>query len=465
MMQLSEAAAITRGALHGADRAFDAVRIDSREIASGDLFVAVGGARRDGHDFIAHAAGNGAAGALVSFLRDAPPGFAQVKVRDTTASLGMLGANWRARFDIPLAAVTGSNGKTSVTALLASIFNCSGDCLSPRASFNNQWGLPLTLLRLRARHTHAVVELGMNRRGEIEKLCALAKPNIAVLNNIAPAHLSGVKNLQGVAEAKVEIFSGLTSDGVAVLNADDRFHAFCAQHASRYRRVTFGADNAADVRAREIRASAAGSCFQLCIGARRVRVRLHLLGAHNVRNALAAAAAAHAAGAAFGDIRDGLEKLRALPGRLRAQRGAGGALILDDAYNANPASLKAALEVLSRRRAPRIAVLGAMAELGARTESLHQEIGAYAREAGVEVLLCLEAPGGAPSMRAGLAGYAAGFGGDAKKFSQVSALLAHLQPLLNAKTSVLVKGSRAAGMERVVDALLAGQKQAEKAAC
>ncbi|MDA8006749.1 MAG: UDP-N-acetylmuramoyl-tripeptide--D-alanyl-D-alanine ligase [Gammaproteobacteria bacterium] len=473
MMRLSEAAAVTRGALRGADAVFEGVAIDSRRAARGDLFVAIGGARRDGHDFIAQAREAGAAGALVSRAR-ARAGRAggelpHVAVGDTTEALGRLGAHWRGRFDIPLVAVTGSNGKTSVTAMLASIFSRAGKCLAPRASFNNQWGVPLTLLRLRAHHTHAVVEMGMNRAGEIEKLCALARPRIALVTNVAPAHLAGagLKNLQGVAEAKAEIFSHLAHDGVAVLNADDRFHAFFAERAARHKRLSFGIDGRApaDVRARECAQEGAGSAFELCVGERRARVRLRLLGAHNVRNALAAAAAAHAAGAALGDIRDGLEAFRALPGRLRELPGPGGAVILDDAYNANPASLKAALDVLSRRAAPRIAVLGAMAELGARSEALHFDAGAYARQAGVARLFCF-----GPADQAGLAGYMRGFGDGAKRVGKLGALLSQLQPLLagNDGASVLVKGSRAAAMERVVEALAsetAPAQQAGGAAC
>jgi len=377
---------------------------------------------------------------------------AHISVRDTTEALGRLGAHWRGRFDIPLLAVTGSNGKTGVCAMLASIFNRAGRCLAPRASFNNQWGVPLTLLRLRAHHTHAVVEMGMNRAGEIGGLCAMARPDIALITNVAPAHLAGagLKNLQGVAAAKAEIFSELAHDGVAVLNADDRFHAFFAGHAARHKRITFGIDHAAEVRALEFAETPAGGAFQLCIGARREQVTLRLPGAHNVRNALAAAAAAHAAGAGIGDIRDGLEAFRALPGRLRELRGIGGAALLDDAYNANPASLKAALDVLSRRAAPRIAVLGAMAELGARSEALHHEIGEYARAAGVERLFCF-----GPADDAGLARYIDGFGAGAKRIGKLRPLLAQIKPLLGEDANVLIKGSRASAMERVVDALAA----------
>ncbi|MGI9309917.1 MAG: UDP-N-acetylmuramoyl-tripeptide--D-alanyl-D-alanine ligase [bacterium] len=478
-MQLSEAATITRGVLRGVDARFDRVVIDSRCVRRGDLFVAIRGACRDGHDFIAQADAQGAVGAMVSRAQAADAGLAQddfaqtqsaqnqfaqtqsaqtqsarIEVEDTTAALGALGAHWRGRFDLPLIAVTGSNGKTTVVALIAAILNHGGDCLAPRASFNNQWGVPLTLLRLRARHTHAVIEMGMNRAGEIARLSALASPTVALINNVAPAHLAGLDSLQGIADAKAEILGGLARGGVAVLNADDRFYQHWRQRLGEtHSALRFGLQRAGalplDATATGIRSDAQGSEFELIVNGARARVRLALLGRHNVQNAVAAAACAHAAGADLQRIQAGLESFAAIDGRLRAARGLHGALILDDTYNANPDSIKAALEVLATFDGERVAVLGAMAELGAQSDVLHCEVAAHARQLGIERLLCV----GAAADRA-MASYLRGFGACATRFDDCAQLLRVLAPTLGRSVTVLVKGSRAAAMERVAAPLL-----------
>lgn len=467
-MRLSEAAKVTRGELRGRDCLFTGVAIDSRRCDSGDLFVALRGASRDGHDFIAQAGGNGAVGALTSAARRAP--VAQIRVADTTAALGRLGAHWRAKFNPLLVAVTGSNGKTTVSALIAAIFNGGAErdrCLSPRASFNNHWGVPMTLLRMRAHHTHAVIEMGMNRPGEIAYLSGLAKPDIALINNAAPAHLAGLTDVQGVADAKAEIFSGLGRDGIAVLNADDPFHdhwqrglrrigvcntvSFSARGDSQDASIAVSAD-AADA------AAGVGNRFALNINGQRAQIRLSLPGAHNVANAVAAGAVAFAAGIGIEQIQAGLNAFPgALPGRLAIFRGIHGARIIDDSYNANPASTRAALDVLAGFAGERIAVLGAMAELGARSDEHHRQIGLYARQCGVRRLLVL-----GPCGDRGLEGYASGFGAAAEQYDQVDHLLARLVPLMESRAApekngltVLVKGSRAAAMERVVARLTA----------
>ena len=471
VMSLSEAAAITHGALRGSDCLFHGVAIDSRRTRRGDLFVAIppaaGASGADGHDFIGQASAHGAVGALVSKaaisgvgdVGDA--GVAQIKVADTTAALGQLGANWRRRFDRPLVAVTGSNGKTTVSALIAAIFNGGGRCLSPRASFNNQWGVPMTLLRLREHHTHIVIEMGMNQPGEIEALSALARPSVALINNAAPAHLAGLTDLRGIADAKAEIFSGLIPGGTAVLNADDEFYDHWRRRARGAGRVlSFGTRKAAGVVAADISVDPQSSAFELRIGgrggrgsprdARRIRVRLPLPGRHNVLNATAAAAAATAVGVELTQIKAGLESCAALDGRLRPLAGLNGALIIDDSYNANPVSAKAALEVLAGFDGGRIAVFGVMAELGAQSDALHREVGRHARRCGIQCLLCL-----GPKDSGAVAGYMDGFGKKAKCFDAPGPLLAHLVPMLEAGVTVLVKGSRAAAMERVAAELVA----------
>ncbi len=474
-MRLSEAAKVTRGELRGRDCLFTGVAIDSRRCDSGDLFVALRGAHHDGHDFIDQAGGNGAVGALTSAARREP--VAQIRVADTTAALGRLGAHWRAGFNPLLVAVTGSNGKTTVSALIAAILNGQAECererercLSPRASFNNHWGVPMTLLRMRAHHTYAVIEMGMNRPGEIAYLSELAKPDIALINNAAPAHLAGLTDVQGVADAKAEIFSGLGRDGIAVLNADDPFHDHWQRGLRRIgvgNTVSFsargGAQDAsiavsADADAAAAVATGVDNRFALNIGGQRAEIRLSLPGAHNVANAVAAGAVAFAAGIGIEQIQAGLNAFPgALPGRLALFRGIHGARIIDDSYNANPASTRAALDVLAGFDGERIAVLGQMAELGARSDEHHRQIGRYAKQCGVRRLLGL-----GPCGDGGLAGYARGFGAAAEQYDQVDHLLARLAPLMESRAAqgkngltVLVKGSRAAAMERVVARLTA----------
>ncbi|MDD9823012.1 MAG: UDP-N-acetylmuramoyl-tripeptide--D-alanyl-D-alanine ligase [Gammaproteobacteria bacterium] len=455
-MSLSEVATVTRGQVRSADARrdgetrFTGVATDSRSTRSGDLFVAIhdGGGGRDGHDFIGAAAARGAVAALVS--RDAgPAGFPTVHVGDTTAALGALGAHWRRRFDLPVVAVTGSNGKTTVTALVASIFNAGGNCLAPRASFNNQWGVPLTLLRLRESHTHAVIEMGMNHAGEIAYLTGLARPDVALINNVAPAHLAGLTDLHGVAAAKAEIFQGLGADGIAVLNADDRFHDFWREELRRLKvrrmvRFTSRADGDADIRA----AGIDDRRIELDIAGESVAVDWQLPGAHNLANAAAAAAAAHAAGATAARIGAGLSAFPgALPGRLFTFTGLHGATVIDDSYNANPASMRVALEHLAAAGGARIAALGRMAELGEQSAAMHRDIGRHARACGVEHLLCLGPPG---ESRAAddLDAYLRGFGGG-ERFDSLERLLARLLPLLDDNATVLIKGSRSTDMGRV----------------
>lgn len=459
-MRLSEAAAVTHGALHGRDAPFTGVAIDSRETRSDDLFVAIRGGRRDGHDFVGQAGARGAAGALVS--SGGAGALAHIRVPDTTAALGQLGAHWRSRFDLPVVAVTGSNGKTTVSALLASIFNRAGHCLAPRASFNNQWGVPLTLLRLRPSHTHAVIEMGMNHPGEIAYLSGLARPGVALINNVAPAHLAELVDVQGVAAAKSEIFSGLAPRGCAVLNADDRFHDYWSGELQRLgvrRVVRFSVrpgapvgDAAAEVSAARV----AEGRIQLRIAGQRVVVDWPLPGAHNLANAAAAAAAAHAAGAACAHIGDGLRAFPgALPGRLFTFTGLHGATVIDDSYNANPVSLRIALDTLAGQGGVRIAVLGAMAELGRQSDHFHHRIGVHARRLNIHHLLCL-----GPRRDSGLSAYLRGFGGGAagRRFDHLEGLMAHLLPLLpGGAVTVLVKGSRSTGMGRVVARLKAAR--------
>lgn len=449
MMTFAAAADLTGGTLHGADGAFSGVQIDSRAVRPGELFVAIRGHRLDGHDFVAEAGDRGAAGALVSRRVDAA--VPQVAVTDTTAALGRLALHWRRRFGIPVVGVTGSNGKTTVTAMVREILSVSGRPLAPRESFNNQWGVPLTLLALSGDHTHAVIEMGMNHPGEIDRLTGIAAPTVALVNNAAAAHLEGLGSVRRVAEAKGEIFRGLGPDGAAVLNRDDPHFGLWRRLAGERRALTFGLGNAADFRGLDVRLAAEGCRFSVRCPAGDVEITLAVPGRHNVMNALAAMAACHAAGAGPEDLAAGLAAFTGIPGRLRRLDGAGGAALVDDSFNANPASIGAAIDYLSSRPGRRILVLGAMAELGPAAEAHHADVGDRARSGGVERLLVLN-DGDNPDLE----GYRRGYGGTAELFADVPSLVASLEPEDRPGNTILVKGSKSSRMGRVVQALAAG---------
>ena len=308
-MTLAAAARVLEGTLRGPDAEFAGVSTDTRQIARGDLFVALVGPRFDGHAFIGEAANRGAVGALVA--RDVDVPFATVRVDDTRLALGRLAAWWREQFAIPVIAVTGSNGKTTVKNMIAAIMAECGSGMATQGNLNNDIGVPLTLLRLKAGDRHAVVEMGMNHPGEIDYLTRLARPTIAVINNAAAAHLAGLGSVEAVARAKGEIYAGLAGDGVAIVNADDDFADLWRGLAAPHRLLTFGLERPADVSA-EYQLDAAGSTIHLRTPQGRITMRLSLLGRHNVMNALAASTAALAAGARLQDIQAGLEKLKSV---------------------------------------------------------------------------------------------------------------------------------------------------------
>jgi UDP-N-acetylmuramoyl-tripeptide--D-alanyl-D-alanine ligase len=446
-MRLSGLAHIVGGELRGADCRFDAVGTDTRTLGAGALFIALRGPNFDAHDFIADAAARGAAAALVE--RDVAAALPLVHVADTRRALGRLAAAWRDRFDIPVAAVTGSNGKTTVKGMLASILTARGPCLSTRGNLNNDIGVPLTLLELRREHRSAVIEMGANHPGDIDYLTHLARPTVAVITNAAPAHLAGFRDVAGVARAKGEIFSGLSADGTAVINSDDAHAGLWRALAAPHRIVSFGLAHAADVTARDLRGNAdLGWSFLLVTPAGEAAVDLKLCGRHNVMNALAAAAVALAAGMDAAAIARGLAAMRAVERRLQVKHGPGGARIIDDTYNANPGSVEAALEVLAAGGSGvKILVLGDMGELGDDGRALHEQVGRRARAAGVDRLYAVGELAGAA---------AAAFGTGAGHFPTQQALIEVLRQDLTAgadTATVLIKGSRSMRMERVVDAV------------
>ncbi|MFM2289143.1 MAG: hypothetical protein RL684_2286 [Pseudomonadota bacterium] len=449
------------GTLRGVDSAWGEAVIDSRRLARGDLFCALPGTRVDGHEYVAAAAAAGAAGALVARAVDAP--IAQVLVPDVAAAMATAARAVRARFGGVLVGVAGSNGKTTTKEMLAAILARGGECLATRGNLNNELGVPLTLLRLAGSVASAVIEMGANHAGDVAALCAIAHPHIGLVTNAGAEHLEGFGDLEGVAHAEGEMFAALSPQGVAVLNVDDAY-APLWRSMTRARVVGFGLGIDADVRATDLRLEAGAEGFrtrfrlQLSAGAvapsvgaaqagQGIEVSLALAGSHNVHNALAAAAAALAAGATLAQVAEGLALVRPVEGRLQLKRGAHGAWLIDDSYNANPSSVRAALEMLSALPGRRWLVLGDMAELGAHAEESHREAGALARECGVERLW---AYGSLASLAAER------FGAGASRSADLGELAGELRPQLAGDVRLLVKGSRVNRLERLVAALQNG---------
>jgi UDP-N-acetylmuramoyl-tripeptide--D-alanyl-D-alanine ligase len=447
----------TQGALVTGDLSVPVtgVSIDSRTLIVGDAFFAIVGHRLDGHAFLGEAAGRGAACAIVHALPDdVPANVPTVLVEDTTRALGRLAAWHRAKFPVPVVAITGSIGKTTAKELTAAVLATRFNVLKPASSFNNQWGLPLTLLRLTSEHQAAVVELGTNQRGEIAALAAIASPTVGVVTVVAPVHTEFLGSIDGVREEKAALVRALGADGIAVLNADDPRVASMARECAG-RVVTYGVSTAATVRAvGDVTDGETGLRFALEVGGRRVPVALTLGGRHNVTNALAAAAVGVALKLDLEDIARGLGEARAA-----ARRGqwvvAGDVTILDDTYNASPTSVRAALEMLSARRRGRraVVVLGDMLELGATTDEAHREMGRAMAALPADEFVGV-------GRAAALAVEAARTAGIAEAYHAKSCedAVAHLVKRLAPGDVVLVKGSRGMRMERVVDALVARRR-------
>ncbi len=439
---LSQAANWLHGTLQGRDLPFKGVSIDSREQQPRSLFVALRGERHDAHRFVGQAIEHGAVAAVVERECDGP--VAQIQVDDTTAALGLLAAGWRDQMKATLVAVTGSNGKTTVKEMLAGIVAVKGKVLATRGNLNNHIGLPLTLLRLAPEHRFAVVEMGASGAGEIAWLTGLAKPTVAVVNNAAAAHLQGFGSVDAVARAKGEIFSGLVEGGVAVFNGDDPRAGLWRRQARGHRILEFGLARHHEVRAE---AMVAAGQFVFCHGDSRVPVQTGLPGRHNVMNALAAGAAALALGLSLDEVAAGLARVRPVPGRLQRFEGLHGSIVIDDTYNANPASLAVALETVSSCAGECWLVLGDMAELGEQALELHVEAGQKAREQGVARLFAIGSLGSS---------VASAFGAGGRCFEDMPSLCRQLAESLagaDRPVTVLVKGSRSMRMERVVDAL------------
>ncbi|MYL22767.1 UDP-N-acetylmuramoyl-tripeptide--D-alanyl-D-alanine ligase [Halomonas alkaliantarctica] len=445
-LTLREVAHAVGGECSGGDEALNVTSVvtDSRRISPGCLFVALKGERFDGHAFLASAYAQGAVAALVSQRDDECP-LPQIICADTRLGLGLLACAWRKRWQGPVVAITGNSGKTTVKEMTAALLKAYGTVHATQGNLNNDIGAPLTLLGLCASHRAAVVELGANHLGEIAWTAPLVKPQVAVITNVTGAHVGEFGGMGQIAQAKSEILHALPSHGTAVLNRDDRYFHFWQQCAAPRQVVSFGLHPEAQVSAKALSCDAQGRyAFTLIKNGQALgRVTLSLVGQHNVLNALAAAAAALSIGVPSDEVVARLSTLTALPGRLQVVSHRQGGALLDDSYNANPGAVKAALEALMRFPGPRWCALGAMGELGTESDALHAEVGAHAARLGVDQLLTL-GEAAKPASEAF---------GQGHHFADYAALEAFLMQALPPNASLLVKGSRSAGMERLVEAL------------
>jgi UDP-N-acetylmuramoyl-tripeptide--D-alanyl-D-alanine ligase len=439
-------AASCGGHYEGADLAYTGVSTDTRAVTAGEVYLALRGPRFDGNEFLAAAAAAGAVAAVVDRPVAAPP-LPLIVVADGQAALTRAAAAWRAQYTQPLIGVAGSNGKTTVKEMLAAIMAQRGSSLATRGNLNNHIGVPLTLLRLDAEHRSAVVEIGTNNPGEVAALVAIARPTVGLVTNAGAEHLEGFGDLDGVAHEEGQMFAGLAADGIAIVNADDEY-AGLWRGMTHARVWSFGIDLPADFHGSELVAglddSGFTTTFTLTAPQGQCRVQLNLGGRHNVRNALAAAGAAVAAGATLDDVVAGLGAMQPVGGRLTPRRTKQGAHLIDDSYNANPSSMRAGVDVLTGLPGEPWLVMGDMGELGDQAEASHVQIGEYARQHGVRRLFAT-----GPLSRLA----AKSFGAGASWHADTAALAQAVDTELSAAVTLLVKGSRSNRLERVVASL------------
>lgn len=445
-MTLAELQQPLDGKLVGSNVSFSEVFTDSRRVVDGGLFVALAGENFDGNDYVGQVGDAGAAAALVS--RPCDTAIPQLQVLDTQRALGKLGAFNRELYLGPLVAITGSSGKTTAKNLINGVLSQRGNTLATDGNFNNEIGVPLTLLRLSPEHQFAVVEMGAAKQGDIAWLCELGKPSVSVLLNAMPAHLEGFGSLEGIVRTKGEIFDGLTAGHTAVINADQPWAGQWRERAGDAKILDFSLQGLAGVAiaATEIRSlGVAGTRFGATTPAGSLEVQLQLPGEHNVANALAAIAVGLACELGLEEIKAGLESVSPVAGRLSSVRAANGALVIDDCYNANPGSARAAIDTLVASEGRSALVMGAMRELGDESPSLHRELGEYAREAGVERFW---------GVGAELQVAVEAFGKGARWYADCEQAVGEAPEAFGAGDTVLIKGSRGARMERVLKALV-----------
>ncbi len=419
------------------DAVIESIVTDSRKVHYGSLFAALPGSQVDGHDFAETAVSMGAAGLLVSRPLDSE--VPQLVVEDVLLALGKIAAELRQRLNPVVIGITGSNGKTTVKEMLASILRLEGEVLATSGNFNNELGVPLTLFQIERRHHYAVLEMGASKKGDIAYLSKMASPDIGLITNIGPAHLEGFGSEKGVARAKGKLYSSLPESGCAILNGDQPWCDLWREMSTAARVLTFGEDTQNDVRVETL----AGKSY-LHTPEGSIELNIGLPGRHNLANAAAAAAAAVALGISLDKVKKGLEAVEPVPGRLNLISADSGWTVIDDTYNANPASLYSALQVLAGMQGTAWLVLGDMKELGNSSGKMHSEVGEAARALGVSRVFAT----GEMAIWTVNA-----FGTGAQHYSDQSELIEALKAELRPGINCLVKGSRSMGMERVVQAI------------
>ncbi len=440
---LAAAAQIMNGTLRGTDRAFTGVSTDTRTLSQGELFIALQGPNFDGAAFVSAAAEKSAAAAVLSEAVEVD--IPQITVDDTRLALGTLARSWRKKMPAKVIGITGSNGKTTVKAILADCLSLSGETLATRGNLNNDIGLPLMLLSLSEEHRYAVIEMGANHLGEIAYLTSLTEPEVVVITNAAPAHLEGFGDLDGVARAKGEILQGDVSPVFVVLNADDPYFAYWNSQLAGDTVISFGVESDASVLATDVEADGDSMTFSIHIHSEEIPISLPLAGLHNVSNACAAAAVLHGLGMDSKQIRQGLESVQAVSGRLQPVEGITTLTVYDDSYNANPQSVIAAAEFLAAQPGNNWLVLGDMGELGEDEVLLHKAVGRAAKRLGIDRILAI----GALSQNT-----VKTFGNGGQWYENIDGLIKELQSSATEDTNILIKGSRFMEMERVVEALI-----------
>jgi len=448
-ISLQDIANAVDGVLIGENCMAHGVSTDTRTLMRSDLFIALRGDNYDGHTFIDSAMNRGACAYLVD--KTIPGIEPLIVVNDTRIALGKLASFWRRQFSIPVIAITGSNGKTTVKEMIAAIFSQHAEVLYTHGNFNNDIGLPLTLLSLNSHHEYAVIEMGANHMQEIAWLTEITNPDTAIITNAGPAHLEGFGSIDNVAQAKGELFAGIKSESISVINNDDVYSQLWKDKTNSKHIISFGATSEANVYFSNL-GHDDNNYFDVHFpDGKQITVTLNLLGVHNVLNATAAAAVAYANGIDSKTIKNGLEAMQPVTGRLMKVSGMNGSTIIDDTYNANPASVKAALNVLKHCKGKRIFILGDLGELGSDSVRLHEEIAIAANQNDVDVLFTV---GDIAKHTARL------FAGTSKSFDTVEDLISEFKGFVEAGNFVLVKGSRFMRMERVVDSLI--QKEANQ---